>query len=196
MVRLVGTGTWVEHKDCYLRIVRKYDSSIILTTKDSWFWRACAWLVAIFTFGGISRQRFLSDFGTTLGPVQAYPSSWSSLSTELLIHEARHTAQARWFGLGISPWLGLPLMAVAYLLLPLPLGLAYFRYMLELDADRATWRQMLRDGMSTQTVLKRAAKFGKLVGGGSYGWAWPGAEEGFKRAAAKVALEDHALKGR
>ena len=91
----------------------------------------------------------------------------------LLVHEARHTRQARWCGLGLHPWLGLPLFGLLYLALPLPAGLAVARVFFEIDADRAAWRHALASGASPDQVRARAAEFAGRVCSGHYGWPLP-----------------------
>lgn len=184
--------SWVNDKERYQAIARKIDSSVRLTTKDGWIWKAIAWILFIVTFGKFKRERFLENFATTLGPVQAYPRSWPALREGTLVHESRHTHQARWFGLGIHPWVGLPLMGLFYLLLPLPLGLAYFRYRLELDADRAKWKFWLAGGRTPDEVRARAKKFAETITGVAYAWSWPRkwAVRGFLKAAEKVIEEN------
>jgi len=132
-------------------------------------------------------------FATTIGPVQAYPESWNAATVgRALIHEGRHTQQARAFGLFIHPWIGLPPMAVAYLLLPLPVGLAIFRVWLELDADRHRWRALLAEGIDPDYVRERAASFAETVSSAAYAWSLPAAwtRKWFLEEAEK-AIADH-----
>jgi hypothetical protein len=171
--------SWTDRKAEYEAIVRQIDPSVRLTTKDGWFWKILAVLVSPF----VGYRGFLDHYATTIGPVQAYPSSWETLSPALLVHEARHTRQCRWFGLGIHPWVGLPLYGLAYLLLPLPLGLALVRWWAELDAERASYRESLRRGEPASAIRERAARFGRTVCGASYGWALLGGARTFERAA-------------
>lgn len=184
-------SSWVDDKERYEQMARAIDPAIRLTTKDGWFWKVIAWILFIITFGQFKRERFLEDFATTIGPIQAYPRSYSSIYEGTLVHEGRHTKQARWFGLGIHPWVGLPFMAIAYLLLPIPAGLAYLRYRLELDADRAKWKWMMESGYSADQVLDRAQRFAETVSSSAYAWAWPKpwAVKGFLREANKVVSE-------
>lgn len=90
-----------------------------------------------------------------------------------LVHEARHTRQARWCGLGLHPWLGMPVFAVLYLALPLPIGLGIARFLFELDADRAAWRHTLAVGAPPDQVRERAREFASRVCSGHYGWPVP-----------------------
>lgn len=182
--------SWTEKRDRYQSLARTIDPSVIITTKDHWFWSALAWALCIITLGlGMRPRRFLEDFATTIGPVQAYPRQWKNLREAIIVHESQHTRQARLFGLGIHPWVGLLPMAVTYLLLPIPVLLSYFRYRLELDADRASWTHLLRTGQADgQQIYRRAERFSHTVSSGAYGWAWPKgwARKGFREQAQKT----------
>ena len=175
--------SWCLYKDWLQKEARMSESSVILTDKSSWFWRAIAAILAFLQI--MTRRRFLEDFATTLGPIQSYPEGWPLEVVQTLIaHETQHTRQCRYFGLGISPWLGLPFMAIAYLLLPLPIGLAWVRYRLELNADQYRWRWMFDHGYPEEAVYYRAEAFAETVSSSAYGWAVPRAWAlwGFRRA--------------
>lgn len=163
-----------------------------IQTKDVWIWKTLGVLAAAATFGGISYRRFLDEFATTLGPLQGYPASWSAERVEaILVHEARHTRQARLCGLGLHPWLGLPVFAVLYLALPFPLGFAWLRVLFEIDADRAGWRHALARGATPDQIRQRARGFGRVVCSGAYGWSLPPrfGVRLFERAAERVISE-------
>ena len=153
----MGTS-WVRERARLEALARAIEPSVRVQTKDGAHWRALAWLATIATLGGISRRTFLEDYATTLGPLHGYPAGWSVERVEAtLVHEARHTRQARWCGLGLHPWLGMPVFAALYLALPLPVGLGFARLLLETDdAERA-----------------RAAEFAGRVCSGHYGWPVP-----------------------
>lgn len=181
---------WQSRRAQYEVLARGIDPSVRLVTKDGWFWKALSVLVTIFTFGGIKPRQFLEDYATTIGPIQAYPRKWKVLSGRLLVHEARHTRHCRWLGLWIHPWVGLPLYALLYLSVFFPIGLAFFRWRFEIDADKASYRYMLRQGYSVAVVRDRAKSFGKTVCGGNYGWAWIfWGVRGFQNAAEQVIAE-------
>lgn len=168
---------WTSDKERLEELAHDIDPAIRLTTKNGWFWKAIAWILFIITFGRFKREMFLEEFATTIGPIQAYPEAWSAAQVEgALPHEGRHTRQARAFGLFLHPWVGLPPMAVAYLLLPLPMGFAVCRAWLELDADRCRWRVMLAQGAEPDHVRERAASFAETVSGAAYAWSMPAAD--------------------
>lgn len=184
--------SWTIRKFEYERIARKIDPAVKLTTKDKWPWKVMAAVVQVVTFGGISYRRFLEDYATTIGPIQAYPRKWRKLSTRLLVHEARHTRQFRWMGLFIHPWVGVLPMALLYVFLPLPLGFAWFRWWFEIDAEKTAYRWALANGYTPQQIRERAVWFGSKVCGSNYGWSWPtflGGISGFEKAAAVVIRE-------
>jgi hypothetical protein len=167
-------SSWVRDRARLEALARAIEPSVRVQTKDGAHWRALAWLAALATFGGISRRTFLEDYATTLGPLHGYPRGWSVERVEAtLVHEARHTSQARWCGLGIHPWLGMPVFAVLYLALPLPVGFGLARLLFEIDADRVTWRHALAAGAAPEQVRARAREFGGRVCSGHYGWPVP-----------------------
>jgi hypothetical protein len=168
-----GPG-WLAERERLERLARAIEPSVRLETKDGLRWRILALLAAAATAGGIRRRTFLEDYATTLGPVHGYPASWSAERVEAtLVHEARHTRQARWCGLGLHPWLGLPVFALLYLAAPLPAGLALGRFAFELDADRAAWRRALEDGAEPDAIRARARVFAARVCSAHYGWPLP-----------------------
>jgi hypothetical protein len=181
--------SWTGERARLEGLARGIEPSVRLQTKDGRLWRALATLAAVATLGGISRRRFLEDLATTLGPLQGYPAAWSAERVEaILVHEARHTRQARLCGLGLHPWVGLPLFALLYLALPLPLGFAWLRLFFEIDADRACWRHALSRGAPPEEIRARARSFGRIVCSGAYGWPVPArlGLRAFERAAERV----------
>ena len=187
--------SWVDESARLAALARAIEPSVRLVTKDGRFWRWVGWLASIATLGGISVEVFLRDYATAIGPLQAYPRGWSVERVErTLVHEARHTRQARWCGLGIHPWLGLPLFGLLYLALPLPSGLAFARFLFELDADRAAWRHAIASGASPDWVRARANEFAGRVCSGHYGWPLPRrlGRAWFARSAARVIAEREA----
>ena len=166
--------SWTKDKERLEKLARDIDPAVRLTTKNGWVWKAIAWILFVITFGQFKRETYLERFATTLGPIQGYPESWRVASVEnTLIHESRHTQQARAFGLFIHPWVGLPLMFLTYILLPLPLGLAVFRAWLELDADRYRWRILLMKGADPDDIRERAESFANTVSSAAYAWSLP-----------------------
>jgi len=188
--------SWTDDKPALAASLRRIDPAVILTTKDSWFWRALAWVICIF----VDREAFLTKYATTIGPVQAYPKEWRTATVlSIGFHEARHTRQARvcgWFVpvLGwippLAPWVGLPVMFLLWCLFPIPILLAWGRYRLELDADAYRWKCELEmeNGVPVDRLVQRADSFAETVSSKSYGWAVPRrwALWGFRRKLRKV----------
>jgi len=161
--------SWLEQKNVLLARARSIDPAVRLYTKDNWFCTVLSWLLLTISLGTFKRERFLTQFATTVGCAQFYPKDWLASSVEdLIVHESQHTKQARYFGLGTHPWVGLPLMALVYLLMFLPVGLAYGRYWLERNAEVAYWRYLQQKGLKPAAILERARSFGETVGGWSY----------------------------
>ena len=182
--------SWTDELVRYQTIARRIEPAAKLVTKDSWFWRALAYVVHGVTFGGTTRKEFLEDYSTTIGPLIAIPGSNASVREGLLVHEANHAADMRKASFGLHPWAGLPLYGIAYLLVFLPLGLAWARYRLELRADTAEWRyELARGQISVEALRERAAYRGESLRGGAYGYAWPWAVRGYKQRVEAVIKE-------
>lgn len=177
-------ATWTDHHGTHETVARSFEPAARLYTKDGWIWRPIAAVVWALRFGRRPYRDFLDNYATTFGPIQAYPRSFKRLSDRLLRHECRHTTQsvalgwfvpvAGWFfGRRVRAWAGLLPMAVLYGLVFFPFGLAYGRYWLERDADRAMYRWALSKGYSAQWVRDRAQEFAGDVCGAAYAWSWP-----------------------
>lgn len=198
--------SWVVERYKYQAIMTEVEPAAIVCTKDSWLWTAAWVFLAVLTLGLIAikmpLRRFLEDFATSLGPWHGYPRKLPALSKRLLVHEGRHTTQAVFFGwfVPVLGWcfgrkvravVGLIPMGLVYGVLLLPIYLALGRLLCELDADKTSWRWMIRNGYAEAEVFLRATEFGNLVTSGAYLWAWP-RKWGvgmFERAAEKVAKE-------
>src|SRR5262249_50331975 len=115
------------------------------------------------------------QYVTTLGNTIYVTPDWHTrpagdrLAT--LEHEYVHVRQFRRYGL-------VP-MAIAYLLLPLPFGLAWFRMRLEREAYGTTLRVHHRIGRRVAVERLRTHVIRQFTSG-SYGWMWP-----FPRAVAR-----------
>jgi hypothetical protein len=138
-----------------LRIFRK---------DEIWHQRAIHYLLCVATFG--AQRRYLQDYVTTLGQSIYVTPDWDRRSLAdryaTLRHEAVHLEQFRRYGL-------LP-MAVAYLLLPLPFGLAWCRMRLEREAYEETIR--VHHALGTLGAHLRDHIVGQFTSG-AYGWMWP-----------------------
>lgn len=168
--------SWVTEFSRFQMEAKQFDPSIKLKTKDNTFSYIIAWILYIISFTKITREKYLKETATAIGNIHYYPKEWTVNKVERVMpHEARHTYQARWFGFGSHPMAGLPLMAVVYFLLPIPIYFAFGRFLLELDADKAKYRYMLdKQGAGTYTVaavVRNALHRLKIMNGPLYVWA-------------------------
>jgi hypothetical protein len=113
-------------------------------------------------------DRYLSTYVTTIGRVIYVPSEWErwpiESRVEILRHELVHVAQFERFGL-------IP-MAIAYLFLPFPVGLAWCRMRLEREAYEETLRvAVARGGRAAAEALRPEIRRRFL--GPDYLWMWP-----------------------
>ena len=113
---------------------------------------------------------YLSSYQTTIGKTVYVTRDWEQIDPlqryVTMRHEAVHLRQFR--------KLTLPVMAVLYVLLPLPLGLAYFRARFEQEAYAETLRAAAE---VWGAHVPRSAEYRSHVieqfMGPSYGWMWP-----------------------
>ncbi len=130
--------------------------------------RAIHYALIAVTFGRM--RTYLDSFQTTIGKTVYVTSDWDDWPADrryvTLRHEAIHLRQFR--------KLTLPVMAVIYLLLPLPMGLAWGRAYLEREAYAESIRAAaevwgsaaVRDASYRRHVIEQFT-------GPSYGWMWP-----------------------
>lgn len=166
-------------------LVEEYKKKgVSIEEKTGWFWNTITWMLYIITFTIYKREKFLKHFATTIGNKVGFPREWSFRQVDYVMpHEARHVWQGKMCGLGISPWLGLPLFGVIYILLPIPVGCAYFRYLFERDATRVTTKRMKDQGKSIEDAYKQAVSSAKKVSSSDYLWSVPQsfAVKGYKK---------------
>jgi hypothetical protein len=115
-------------------------------------------------------RRYLDSFQTTIGKTVYVTADWDDLAADdryvTLRHEAVHLRQFR--------RLTLPVMAVLYIFVPLPMGLAYFRARFEKEAYAETIRA--RAEVSGLGYVRGAAHRNYVIEqfmSPSYGWMWP-----------------------
>lgn len=148
------------------QIVRKEDSALM---------RAMAAVLRVLTLG--RSRSFMDRYVTTVGQTVYVPSGWDSWSEVsryvVLRHEVVHMRQAR--------RMGAVAFAVAYLLLPLPAGLAYCRARLEMEAYGESIMALVeRTGTSVVLSPGFQREMVDRLTGPDYLWCWP-----FKKAVAK-----------
>jgi len=141
------------------RIVRKDQSRMH---------RAIHRALIVLTFGQM--RGYLDDYQTTIGKTVYVTADWDDWPADeryvTLRHEAVHLRQFR--------KLTLPVMAVLYLLVPLPMGLAYFRARLEQEAYAESIRAAAEVwGPDYPRGTSYRAHIIEQFMGPSYGWMWP-----------------------
>jgi hypothetical protein len=141
------------------RIQRKHDSSLH---------RAIHWTLFAVTFGRM--RDYLDSYQTTLGRTVYVTSDWDQWEDDrkyvTLRHEAVHLRQFRRFTI--------PGMALLYILLPLPMGLAWCRAAFE----KAAYAESIRAAAEVWgPSYPRRTEFREHIIrqflGPSYGWMWP-----------------------
>ena len=159
----------------YAELLREIerDGVRIVRKQHTWHQRAIHHALRALTLGG--QRRYLDAYVTTIGRTIYVTPDWERRAVEdrfiTLKHELVHVAQFRRFGL-------VP-MALAYLLLPLPFGLAWCRMRLEREAYAETVRCAFELGGRAAAERMRAHVIRQFTSA-AYGWMWP-----FPRAVAR-----------
>jgi hypothetical protein len=133
-----------------------------------WHQRWADMALRMITLGG--QNAYLAHYVTTLGHTIYVPDDFDEWSPghawEVLRHEAVHVRQFERFG-----WVG---MVLLYGLLPLPMGLAYGRARLELEAYTESLRATAElEGMEAAHSPERHAQIIRRFTGPDYAWMWP-----------------------
>ncbi len=140
----------------------------VVLKRESRLHRAIDLSLRLITLGRM--RDYLEGYHTTIGKTVYVTSDWDRRSPDdryvTLRHEAVHLRQFR--------RLTLPVMALLYLFLPLPMGLAYCRARLEWEAYAETIRAAAdvwgRDHPRRPEFREHIVD--QFVGP-SYGWMWP-----------------------
>jgi len=108
---------------------------------------------------------FYDGYITTVGNKIFFYAGWerhrvSPIDYVILCHELKHVEQFDKYTTG--------LMALLYLLFPLPIGLAYFRYLFERDAYLESYRASLE-----VNLVPNVSHYIDALTGSAYLWAWP-----------------------
>ena len=139
-----------------VRIVRK---------RDVWHQRAIHHLLRVVTLG--AQSAYLGSYVTTMWHTVYVNDDWDARSLPdryaTLRHELVHVRQFERWGL---------LMAISYLLLPLPFGLAWFRMRFEREAYEETLRVWHELGGRAAAERLRGHVIAQFTSG-AYGWMWP-----------------------
>jgi hypothetical protein len=140
----------------------------VIKKTDSAFQRAIHGALVAVTFG--AQRAYLTRYQTTIGQTVYVTADWDALPAEqryvTMRHERAHLRQFRRFTL-----VG---MAFLYLLVPLPLGLAWFRARFEWEGYTESIRAAAE--VHGRAHVERAEYRDYVLGqftGGAYGWMWP-----------------------
>jgi hypothetical protein len=140
----------------------------VVPKSSSGFQRAIHRALVIVTLG--QNRAYLDGYHTTMGRRVYVTGGWEAMSRDqrylVLRHERIHLRQFRRFSL-----VG---MAFLYLLVPLPLGLAYFRARFEQEAYAETVRATAE--LYGPAHVREASFRDHIVDqftGPAYGWMWP-----------------------
>lgn len=162
LIALDGSGDL----DAQLR-ARLHVAGVRLVDKaGSWHQRGIA--AALRVLSGGRNRRYLTHVVTTIGRTVYVPPDFArwprDTRDEILRHELVHVAQFARYGL-------VP-MALAYLLLPLPIGLAWCRMRLEREAYEESIRIAFARGGLAETGALRESIVCRFTGP-EYLWMWP-----------------------
>jgi len=132
------------------------------------FHRAIHYALCVVTLGRM--RSYLDSYQTTIGRTVYVTSDWDDWDDDrryvTLRHEAVHLRQFRTYTL--------PGMALLYVMLPLPMGLAYFRARFEMEAYAESIRAAAEVWGADHP---RSDAFRRHIvdqfTGPSYGWMWP-----------------------
>ena len=149
-------------------LLREFPRFRIVRKDRAWTQKVIDRLLRLLTLG--AQRSYLTGYQTTIGQTIYVTPDWETLPDETryvtLRHEREHLRQFRRFTL-----LG---MALLYLLVPLPVGLAWFRARFE----KAGYAETIRASVEVYGVAYvLSPMFRKHIvsqfTGGAYGWMWP-----------------------
>src|SRR6185295_3557956 len=166
-------------------IVKEFPGFRVVRKDRSPFQKAIHGALVALTFG--AQRSYLTAYQTTIGRTVYVTPDWDDLPDEqryiTMRHERAHLRQFRRYSL--------PVMAFLYLLVPLPLGLAWFRARFEKEGYAETIRaaaEVYGPAYVLRPMFKEYVVCQFL--GGAYGWMWPfrrSIEGWYDRVAAQVA---------
>ena len=151
-----------------------YKAKIIY--KIGLFWTILHYIVMIVTFGANKQFR---NYITTIGPWIGSPADWKGQQITnyvdmlaIIKHELRHVRQFNIAGLYISPIVGIIPGFIAYAFLPLPIGFAWFRWLMERDGYSESIR-VYKYFYGTEGMNEAIDQATAELTGGAYGWTMP-----------------------
>lgn len=152
------------------QILQEFSSFKIVKKSTSLLMKIINVVLIVFSFG--FQRSFLTDYYTTVGYTVYVPDLWDSTPDVTRIvtlrHERVHMRQRRKYGMF--------LFSLLYVLLPLPGGLAYFRYKFEAEAYEETVRAVNELQPSGGEVVRSdvyRADIMTVFTGPGYLWMWP-----------------------
>lgn len=156
------------HLASYFKKTRRIRVRSKDTDRGAWELLNLLWRGITFGHG----KNLLKNYTTTVANTIYFPLGWTAENADdndyiTLCHELRHIEQYRSLGFG-SAKIGFILFLILYLLLPLPIGLAWFRYMFEREAYLEGYNAARRLGLSPKIDY-----YVDILSGVSYFWAWP-----------------------
>jgi hypothetical protein len=175
--------------DRYLELVRDIEREVpgfrVLRKDASVLQHAIHWALVAITAGKM--RTYLTGYQTTIGRTVYVTPDWDQQCAThryvTLRHERVHLRQFHRFGV--------PLMAVLYLLMPLPIGLAWCRMHLEREAYAETIRAHAEVfGLAAAADPVFRDRIICQFTGPAYAWMWPfrrALERWYDRALAEVA---------
>lgn len=166
---------------------------VVIEPKDGkLYWRILSAILFIVSFGNI---KFMETVTTTIGKRIGTPSDWDNypadVKYEILLHEYTHVCQFTRWGFG-NAWLGIIPIGIAYIFLPFPIGLAYFRAELEKEAYTESIRALIQCHGREAAIAHRKFFIDQFTTA-SYLWMWPfpkAISSWFDSTVARVAREE------
>ena len=157
----------VDYDKLTAEIKREFPDFEVIPKNSSKLMKTIDWFLRTITFGKMNK--FMTEFTTTLGNKIYVSTEWDnrSITTQIstLRHERVHMRQAKKYGRF--------LFSLAYLLLPVPVGFAYFRAKAEMEAYEETLRAMHEFyGPSVFTKATKEVILSYFTGP-EYFWMWP-----------------------
>lgn len=155
--------------DAFLaEMTREFPRFRVIKKAESPLSKAIDVALKILTVGG--QRAYLTRYYTVIGDRLYVPEGWDDVdpvdAVITLRHERIHLRQRRRYTM--------PGMTILYLLLPLPLGLAYGRARIEWEAYTETLRATYE--LRGEAALRSPALRERIVSqftGPAYGWMWP-----------------------
>jgi hypothetical protein len=149
-------------------LAREIPGFRVVRKDASWLHRAIDRVLRVVTLGKMTD--YLDSYQTTIGKTVYVTADWDRRDPDdryvTMRHEAVHLRQFRRYTV--------PGMALFYILLPLPMGLAYFRMRIERTAYEETIRASA-EVWGADFAASKALRDDVIDAfvGPAYGWMWP-----------------------